>query len=580
MITYPIKAFSENMQTQVIELEAVGKKYPLVKSQNSYININLEDFWALKDISFTVSQGLVLGVIGRNGAGKTTLLNIIAGTLVPTQGKVLAHGRVLGLFNLGVGFQDELTGRENIFLNGAILGASRNELENKLDSVLAFSELGGFIDMPVGSYSQGMRLRLGFSIVINLDFDILVIDEVLAVGDTLFQSKCFERLMDFRRSGKVLIVTTQDMSLIERLCDKAILLDHGHLLYYGQPRETIGRYLALLNAEKFFVGPIQKTTKLIENTKKWAEDISTWGEEIGTKEVTIESVELKNKFGWKTDRIRSTEPLTVKVRFHARNNVKEPHFGVAIFRNDGVYCYGPNTAFDEQDILELKPGKGYFILNFHKLLLAPGEYRISVAIWDKNETLAFDYRGGCYKLSVIGNSNMANELLDIPFKFSRTGCIRYNKNNKVYTDLSSLVDKWGKRLEQDGMHIESVKFFNHLNEGKSIFMTNEPVRLIVSFENPINSSKNNLFWLGLYREDKVYCQGITHATNGNKSFEVIFPGLPLLPGGYRVSIGVWDRIRQQFIMCHHGTYSFNTIFSREDHGTVFLEHNWKWGATT
>src|SRR3989338_6125532 len=214
------------MITSHIELSGIGKRYP-VKREN-YI---FKDFWALKDISLSVGKGQVFGVIGRNGAGKTTLLNIIAGILSPTEGKALSSGKTVGLFNLGVGFQDELTGRENIFLNGAILGASRKELEEKLDPIIEFSELGDFIDMPLGSYSQGMRLRLGFSIIANLDFLTLVIDEVLAVGDSLFQSKCYERLMDYRRAGKTLLITSQDMGIIERLCDEALLLDHGSMLF-------------------------------------------------------------------------------------------------------------------------------------------------------------------------------------------------------------------------------------------------------------------------------------------------------------------------------------------------------------
>jgi len=577
MITYPTEAGTENMQIKAIELEVIDKKYPLAKNQGRNMDINFEDFWALKGISFEVSQGQILGIIGRNGAGKTTLLNIIAGTLAPTQGKVLVKGKVLGLFNLGVGFQDELTGRENIFLNGAILGASREEITDKLDSIIEFSELGGFINMPLGSYSQGMRLRLGFSIVINLDFDILAIDEVLAVGDALFQSKCFERLMDFRRSGKTLIVTTQDMGLIERLCDKVVLLDHGHLSYSGQPPEGIDRYRTLLNTEKFFVGPVQKSAKLIENTKKWADNTSEWGKELGTREVIIDSVKFTNKFGWRSSRIRSGEPLKIKVRFSVRNSVKEPHFGIAIFRSDGVYCYGPNTAFDGYNIPELKPGRGYFILNFHKFLLAPGEYRLSVAIWDKNETLAFDYHDGCYKLAVNGKNKARIELLNIPFKFYPRDYIGFTVEHKCEPDLSGLNDKWGRKTGTEESRIGSVKFLNRLGGESSVFTTGEPITLAVNFNGLIRGNKNCYLWLGVYREDGIYCQGIVRKLN-NKSrfFKILFPKLFLLPGGYRVSLGVWDNKKQEFIMCHHAAYQFRMVFNKEDHGTVYLEHRWKY----
>jgi ABC-type polysaccharide/polyol phosphate transport system ATPase subunit len=565
MITSPIKTAKNNMQLKAVELSSVSKKYSLSRNLGRSINADFEDFWVLKGVSFEVDKGQILGVVGRNGAGKTTLLNIIAGILSPTEGRVLADGKVLGLFNLGVGFQDELTGRENIFLNGAILGVSKEELSSKLASIIEFSELGDFIDMPLGSYSQGMRLRLGFSIVIHIDFDTLVIDEVLTVGDALFQSKCFERLVDFRRSGKTLIITTQEVGLIERLCDKVALLDHGRLLFYGEPAEGINRYRALLNTEKFFVGPAQKNIDLIENTKKWADDIAGWGRKLGSKEVIIESVEFRNRFGWRSNSVKSGEPLEIKVDFNVKDSVKEPHFGVAIFRNDGVYCYGPNTGFDGYSIPELSPGKGYFILKLNKLLFAPGEYRVSAAIWDKNETLAFDYHDGCYKLNVTGKRDIGNQLLNLTFDRSR-----------VHPDLSFLEDKRERQVEQKDAEIESVEFLNYAGEEKRAFMTNEPARLRIAFAIPSNRDRNNYLWVGLYRDDGIYCQGITRLIGRRKVFEIAFPKLPLLPGGYRVSLGIWDNRKREFVTYRHAVYPFRMAFNRQDHGTVYLGHSWQW----
>ena len=381
MIISPTKISKGNMQIKIIELKDVSKKYAFINRTDS----DFKDFWALKGVSLDIYNGQIIGIIGRNGAGKTTLLKIIAGILTFTEGRVLTNGKVVGLFNLGIGFQDELTGRENIFFNGAIMGATRQELDNKLDSIIEFSELGSFIDMPLGSYSQGMKLRLGFSIIANLDFDVLVIDEVLAVGDVLFQSKCFERLMDFKRAGKTLIITTQNIGLIERLCDEAVLLDHGSLVCHGNPVDTINKYQALLNTEKFFVGPKHKEDMLVENTKKWADGISDWGKKIGTKEAEIESVEFINRFGFKVCKIRTGKYLKIKVNFYAKDKINKPHFGVAIFRDYGVYGYGPNTDFDRCRVKDLRPGKGYFTLTYRNIILAPGNYRVSVAIWDKNE---------------------------------------------------------------------------------------------------------------------------------------------------------------------------------------------------
>lgn len=582
MTTSLTKTIQNNHKVQTdktIELKAVSKKYPFRKISPKDIHGNLEDFWALKDISLEVNRGEVLGIIGRNGAGKTTLLNIIAGILSPTEGERFVTGRAMGLFNLEVGFQDELTGRENIFLNGAIIGATKEELDRKRAPIIEFSELGNFIGMPLGTYSQGMRLRLGFSIVTNLDFDILVIDEALAVGDALFQDKCFRRLTDLKAQGKTLVITSQDMGLIERLADRVTVLDHGRILYYGDTPEGINRYYRLLNTERFFVGPVQDNIDLVEVTKRWAEDTSAWGKRVGTEEVTIESVELINRFGCRCKAIRSGEPLTVKASFFARDDVKQVHFGVAIFRNDWVYCYGPNTAFDGHRISKLKKGKGYFILNYHRLWLAPGEYKLSVAIWDKNETLAFDYHNGCYRLRVKGYDNTGGELLNLPVRFDitepRHRLSLFRRRDKRRLRLSLPAEKWGKAVDADGIKVGSVRLSNYLGEEKSSFMTNESVKFIINFDNLKLQNKDSYLWLGIYRDDEVYCQGITMPAGKDKDFYILFPSLALLPGGYKASLGVWDAIRSEFLMCHHGLYPFQMVFNQPDHGTVYLKHKWR-----
>nr|MBU1327984.1 Wzt carbohydrate-binding domain-containing protein [Candidatus Omnitrophota bacterium] len=555
-----------------VELCSVGRQCRFLKKSEQNSKDSAEYFWALNDVSFNVYKGQILGVIGRNGAGKTTLLNIVAGILTPTQGKIKINGRVFGLFNLGVGFQDELTGKENIFLNGSILGATKKELNSKLRCIIEFSELGEFINMPLGTYSQGMRLRLGFSIIVNLDCDTLVIDEILAVGDLLFQNKCFERLMEFKRLGKTLIISSQSMELIERLCDSVILLDHGQSLFLGDPVEATNRYRALLNTEKFFVGPVKKNINLVENTKKWTDDISNWGKELGTKEVVIKKVEFINKFGWKSFKIRSGESLRIKTHFTVRSKIKEPHFGVAIFRNDGVYCYGPNTKFEGYHISELEIGNGYFILDYYKLFLAPGEYKISIAIWDKNETIAFAYNHGYYRLIVEGDYNVGNQLIKIPFIcFPRKFIIK----DMPHPDLNILKDKWGSKVNSEGIEMQFVKLLNCNDEECSILTTDDPAKLAINFCK-FTFNKDSYLWVGLYREDGVYCQGIMQPFNSGNSYMALFSKLSLLPGGYTFSVGVWDNSARKFIMSHHAVYPFRVVFDQEDHGTIYLKHKWSW----
>ncbi len=600
MITSHTKILQEDLQPKTIFLRGISKKYPLIRPVSKDVT-DFKDFWALKDIFFEVYKGQALGIIGRNGAGKTTLLNIISGVISPTHGEISVNGKVLGLFNLGVGFQDELTGKENIFLNGIILGFTRKEIEDKLEAIIDFSELGEFINMPLGSYSQGMRLRLGFSIIANLDFDVLIIDEVLAVGDVLFQNKCFSRLMDFKRRGKTLLITTQSMDLIEKLCDRVLLLDHGEILFEGSVLEGINRYYALLNTERFFVGPLHRQKESwFENTKKWADNLSDWGKKFGTKDVVIDKVEFINKFGRRCESVKSGDPLRVKVNFVVRNIIKEPHFGVAIFRNDGVYCYGPNTAFDGYEIKEIKEGKGCFELQFKKLLLAPGEYMVSIAVWDKNEILPFDFHNGYYKLIVEDCCNSGNkfpaiptqsQLLKIPFKIRAISFLQrmnlFKDRYRYIPDLEILRDRWERKIENGGIKIESVKLFNfykqccffsfgeHSRE-KNILITNKPAELIVTFSGSINYNKSYLLWIGLYRDDGICCQHITQPFSRIRSCRILFPELPLLPGNYRLSIGIWGTSERDFLICHHGVYPFQTVFNQPDHGTVYLKHNWKW----
>ena len=538
----------------MIELDNVGKKYPLL--DHHYC------FWALKDVSFKVEKGEAIGILGRNGSGKTTLLSIIAGVLSPTEGTVSIKGKVLGLFNLGVGFQDELTGRENIFLNGAILGASREEIDSKFRAIVDFSELGDFIDMPLGSYSQGMKLRLGFSIIANLDFDVLVIDEVLAVGDIMFQNKCFERLMDFKTKKKTLIMTSQNVDLIERICDRGILLEHGRILFCGDVLAAKSRYKELLNKTTFSIGPCNDG--LINDTKKWADDVSMWGLKLGAKDLTIDSVELINRFGFRCKSIRTGEPLKIRVRFTAKDDIKEPHFGVAIFRKDGVYCYGPNTDFDGLYINTIKKGSGVFELLYKKVLLAPGEYRLSVALWDKNEVLPFDYHNGCYALIVDGINN-SGELLKMPFKV-RVGLF----NPKINLPLSDI----GRDIQGLKDCAVEIRLLDKNKKENKTFMTNEPCEIILQLNEPAINKKWNCVWLGIYREDDVYCQGITAGIISDK-INIYFPELKLLPGPYKISLGLWDNFSRRFLMFRHGFYDFRMVWNKKDHGTIYMDHKWR-----
>jgi hypothetical protein len=376
------------------------------------------------------------------------------------------------------------------------------------------------------------------------------------------------------------------MDFIERLCDKVMLLDHGIVLFEGEVSEGINRYRSLLNTEKFFVGlPQRKTQGLVENTKKWADNISDWGKKFGGKEIVIDLVEFIDQRGVKTNRINTREALRVKVSFTVRDRVENPHFGIAIFRKDGVYCYGPNTEFDGHVIPELKPGKGYFMLDYFGLQLAPGEYRVSIAIWDKNESLAFDYHYGYYELTVTGYDNKSAGFLNMPFEVGWAGLANRifslftRKNNKTGINPDLLQDKFGQTLNDHNIMVEYVKFFDHLGNKKDIFMTNEAVKFIISLAHKQPINKGLYLWLGIYRDDGVYCQGVTIALRDCKEYSIIFPKFSLLPGLYSISLGVWEPLASRFLLYQHGTYPLRMVFDKQDHGTIYLDHEWKWGSS-
>lgn len=554
----------------VVQLSSLSKQYRVRKASGLQAGPDFDTIWALKGIDLSVRHGEIVGILGRNGAGKTTLLNVLAGVLTQTSGSCFVKGKVRGLFNLGVGFQDELSGRENIFLNGAIIGASRREIEERLPAIIEFSELDKFIELPLGTYSQGMRLRLAFSIITSLEADILVVDEVLGVGDALFQSKCFERFMEFKRQAKTLIITGQNLEFMERLCDSILVLDHGRIVFQGSPAEAINRYSMLLNTERFFVGPEPGRIQVIENTKKWANDIGTWGQQTGTKQVRITAVEFRDRFGRKVARIPSGKALTVRVRFRADHIIPEPHFGIAFFRNDGVYCYGTNTLNDGYFIPQIREGAGSFELRYERVLFAPGEYRFSVAIWGKREDIAYDYHEGCYAVSITGGANRNRELTRVPFR----------KNGLLFRGAPLEFPGCAPDLPEsvaggDGLAIASLRMYDSAGQSRDDFFTGDSVAVVCSLNRRIRE-RGAVAWIGLYRDDGIYCQGMAVRAGGKDRFRIDLPSLLLLPGYYKVSAGVWDRAGGKCILYVPGLLTFAVRFDRRDHGTVYLKHTWKW----
>ncbi len=566
--------------------ENVGKKFPkFINNEEASDNKSFfrhpqpasGDFWALRNIYMTLGKGEIVGIIGRNGAGKTTLLNIIAGLLPSSEGEVTVNGKVSSLLTLGAGFQDEFTGKENIYLHASLLGLKKQETDERFSNILEFSELGDFINAPLGSYSNGMRMRLGFSVAIHDDFDILLTDEILMVGDLYFQKKSFEKMQEFKRQGKSMIIVTQDMGVIKGLCNKTYLMEDGKILFEGDTRNAIEQYEMLVNKKRI----LSDTSRLdmVKETKRWATDMAEWGEKRGTGEVKIKGVDILNKWGIRANRVRPKDKVRIRVSFEAEEEVNNFHFGVAIFREDGVYCYGPNTKFDSLTLKRMGRGKGNFEFECKELSLMPGVYYLSTAIWDQNETLAYDYHRACYKLEVAGIP-MFGQLLCLPYTWgnhSPVPSVKVPDKRGYYPNLNYLIDKWEAELKSDSIILESVKCLNKYGGEDSVFVTEREFRIKTDLKRNKQADKPLILWVGIYRSDGIYCYGGTKELPCREinSEILISPRLRLLPGEYRISVGAWDPGEEKFLLFSHGLVRFNIVSDKLDHGTVYLEHNWK-----
>ena len=317
--------------------------------------------WALDDVSFDVHQGETIGVIGPNGSGKSSLLSLIAGTTAPTSGTVTSNGRISSLLELGAGFHAELTGRENIFLNGAILGIPKATLQKRFDSIVDFAGIREFLDMPVKFYSSGMYVRLGFAIAVEMDPDILLIDEVLAVGDTAFQIKCLACIRDFQRRGKTLVLVSHALQTVEEFCDRVFLIHKGKLVSEGKPVEVIFKYL------KSYMG----------------EGGDLHAVEYGNRDIEITNVKFVKFSGEETGTFLTGEAFAVEVSYHARVRVDRPIFGFAVKTGNGFYVFGSNTQFAGYKLDSIE-GQGVIRLKINPLTLMQGNFFLSLSVhsWD------------------------------------------------------------------------------------------------------------------------------------------------------------------------------------------------------
>ncbi len=366
-------------------------------------------FWPIRDISLRIDHGECVGVIGPNGSGKSTLLKLITGILEPTSGDMIVRGMLSSLLELGAGFQGDLTGRENVYLNGSIYGLSRARISELMDDIIEYAELGDFIDTPVKHYSSGMYVRLGFSVAIHTSPDLLLVDEVLAVGDLSFQRKCLDSIYQFRNHGGTILLVSHDMGTIQSICNRAVWLEDGLVRNDGDPREVVSRYQRHV-AEKEQAKLDSRSSSGTDSDRvdgaggpdhqhAASRDGSDGPARWGTRELEITHVVTSDETDTPKSVFIGGETMKIRLFFTARQRIANPVFGLMIHSQEGVNIFGPNTKFSGLEI-GYADGEGAVEYIMPKLQLQDGSYTISVAAVNSEDTVTYDYHDRAYTFQV------------------------------------------------------------------------------------------------------------------------------------------------------------------------------------
>lgn len=349
-----------------------------------------EEQEVLKGLDFEVEKGEFFGIVGRNGSGKSTLLKTIAGIYHPDEGGVMVNGQLTPFIELGIGFNNELTGRDNVFLNGAILGLSRKEVEEKYDEIVAFSELEGFMDQKLKNYSSGMHVRLAFSIAIQAHNEMLLIDEVLAVGDAAFQRKCFDVFKKMRKQKKTVVFVSHDMDAIQEYCDRAILIHDGEIVHEGDPVEVASSY----NRVNFDKNSMSKDTIPQKNIEGL--------EHFGSGDAIIRKIHTENKNGKKTKFFKPKERVVINLEIEANKQITSPLIGLQLENDEGAVIFATTTELHDIKGIKLKKDeKAYLECRFDNYY-GNGSYYVSAAIKDKDRAKLYDLVNKAHKIDVAG----------------------------------------------------------------------------------------------------------------------------------------------------------------------------------
>ncbi|CAH1208528.1 Vitamin B12 import ATP-binding protein BtuD [Paenibacillus allorhizoplanae] len=396
-----------------IEVRNVSKKYKIYQDKPVSLKERIlytskstyQEKWVLQEVNLSVLKGKMIGLIGRNGSGKSTLLKILTRILKPDKGEVVIHGRVSSLLELGAGFHMDFTGRENVYMNASIFGLTRKEIDSLLDTIVKFSELEAYIDNPVRTYSSGMFMRLAFSIAIHVEPDVLLIDEILAVGDNAFQKKCISKIEEFKQKGKTIVFVSHDNGAMERLCDELYWIHESKIRQNGKPDEVIREYLDFLANSEENRMKIEAENQKEENTNldKDKDQANQLEKRWGTGAVEISKVLMVNPTSENLHVLEKGQPIDVELHFQVKdNNANKLVFGVGIFKMDGTRCYGTNTLIDKVNFSHKTSGK--VVYQIESLNLVQGDYYFNVACHHEDGT-PYDYITKALNFSVHSREN-------------------------------------------------------------------------------------------------------------------------------------------------------------------------------
>lgn len=433
-----ITAEKINSDKVAISVNHISKVYKLYDRNRDRLkealhighNINSREHFALSDVSFDVHQGETVGIIGTNGSGKSTILKIITGVLNPTCGELNINGRISALLELGAGFNMEFTGIENIYLNGTMIGFTEEEIDAKLQDILDFADIGDFVNQKVKTYSSGMFVRLAFAVAINIDPEILIVDEALSVGDVFFQNKCYRKFEEFKKQGKTILFVSHDLGSISKYCDRVILLERGHKIGEGEPKEIIDMYKKVLVGQLDSGSNTAKSANLNKG-EKWMDkmQLNPDKDEYGSGLAEFEDYCAYDNSGEITNTIIKGESFTVKVKARFFESISDPIFALSFKNMQGTEITGTNTMFEKITTGEMKAGDVYCVTFTQNMSLQGGEYLISLGLVGYRE----------------GNFTVYHRLYDV---FNLT--VISSKNTTGFYDMDSIVTVQKEETDEAG----------------------------------------------------------------------------------------------------------------------------------